>query len=153
GNGLFNQLRVQVEVDLARADFYHWSASLYDSRGREIDFDSRQGSIGAGKSLIDLVFDGRRIGENGVNGPYLLQGLLIFGNSGPNIVSPDVGETQPYLVGSFEGAPVNRPPVADAGRDTSVECGGPGGTAVILNGSYSHDPDGDSLTYVWRGPF
>ena len=43
----------------------------------------------------------------------------------------------------------NRPPVAQAGPDQTIECGGPGGTAVTLNGSGSSDPDGDTLSYAW----
>ncbi len=40
----------------------------------------------------------------------------------------------------------NQPPVADAGNDTT---GVMAGTYVMLDGSASFDPDGDSLTYVW----
>jgi len=46
--------------------------------------------------------------------------------------------------------PVNHPPLADAGADQTPECAGKGGTSVMLNGSKSSDPDGDTLSFVWR---
>lgn len=55
------------------------------------------------------------------------------------------------LVG-VTGAP-NRPPVADAGEDVSIGCGG--AATVTLDGSASHDPDpvdAGQLTYSWDGP-
>ena len=47
-------------------------------------------------------------------------------------------------------APVNHPPVANAGVSQTLGCTGQNGTYVTLNGSASSDPDGDSLTFVWR---
>jgi hypothetical protein len=49
--------------------------------------------------------------------------------------------------------PTNQPPLANAGADQIVVYAGPSGTEVTLDGSASSDPDGDSLTYTWTGPF
>jgi hypothetical protein len=51
------------------------------------------------------------------------------------------------------GAPANAPPVADAGPRQTVECAGPEGTEVLLDGRASADPDGDPLVWTWTGPF
>jgi K319L-like, PKD domain len=43
----------------------------------------------------------------------------------------------------------NQPPVANAGADQTVQCAGPNGTAVMLNGTLSSDPQGQTLSFLW----
>src|SRR5262249_42700881 len=40
----------------------------------------------------------------------------------------------------------------DAGDDVTVECAGPDGTTVQLDGSGSSDVDGQALTFTWTSP-
>src|SRR5437667_8709737 len=45
--------------------------------------------------------------------------------------------------------PEDRPPVADAGPDQVTYAGLDGKATVILDGSKSRDPDGDTLSFAW----
>ena len=103
-NGLFDLLTVQVEVDLLEADFYQWSANLVDVNGTVIDFAGNAASLIAGIGIIDLTFDGVKIGENGLDGPYIVRDLLMFGRKGANIVASEIATTQAYNFTDFEGA-------------------------------------------------
>jgi hypothetical protein len=57
----------------------------------------------------------------------------------------------------------NRPPIADAGPDITVYVNGHGSSCcdcddirpvglVTMDGTGSHDPDGDKLTFTWKAP-
>jgi hypothetical protein len=43
----------------------------------------------------------------------------------------------------------NQPPVANVGSDRIINCAGPSGASVQLDGTGSTDPDGDLLSYSW----
>ncbi len=103
GNTLFDQLSVDLGVTLANAGFYEWSARLVDKAGKEIGFATGRGSLSAGNTSINLLFDGRPIGQNGVDGPYSIRSLLMAGPGGANLVSTFAGETSALLARQFEG--------------------------------------------------
>ena len=102
GNGLFDRLVVDLEVDVLRAGFYSWSYKLTGDDGTEVDFSSASGFLAAGLNSLRLTFNGEAIGAAGVDGPYALRDLLLFG-SGANLVATRVGSTQAYRASEFEG--------------------------------------------------
>jgi hypothetical protein len=102
GNGLFEELRVEVEVELAKTDLYEWHATLRDARGTAIAWDRRRATLSAGKAVIDFAFDGKKIRQHGVDGPYSVGAMGIFGITGPNAVVLSVAQTQAYACSSFE---------------------------------------------------
>ncbi|MDF1541192.1 MAG: alpha/beta hydrolase, partial [Candidatus Thorarchaeota archaeon] len=104
GNGQYDLLTVELEVDISVSDYYRWSANLLDPDGEVIDYAASARSLSTGINTIILTFDGTKIGEHGVNGPYAVSGLLMFGNSGINIVTGKLTETQAYNYWDFEGA-------------------------------------------------
>ncbi len=117
-NGLFDLLTVQTEVNLLKTDFYEWSAKLVDGNGNEIDFAGNSSTLNAGVVNIDFVFEGIKIGDNGVDGPFFVKDLLIFGRGGANLVANDVAATQAYEFSQFERSVT--PPTADAGEDHGI---------------------------------
>ena len=71
-------------------------------------------------------------------------------NPGLCMVSADLCNILDMIVPD-EGT--NSAPVADAGPDQVVECGGHQGASVALDSSGSTDPNNDPLLYSWSGPF
>ena len=75
--------------------------------------------------------------------------ILAFATSAPNLGSNN--HTQITL--RFRDPIPNLLPVADAGTDQTLLCGGTT-TGVLLDGTQSHDPDLEQqLTYNWTGSF
>jgi hypothetical protein len=113
--------------------------------------------LGNGLSGLDLDFSVS--GPNGQNGTATTgdSGAASFTYSGTqagqdSIVAGLFGITSNTVQTTWQGQ-TNRPPVADAGLDRTVEATSANGALVDLSGAASSDPDGDSLTYSWGGPF
>ena len=102
GNGRFELLSVGVEVEILSSGFYQWSARIADSNGREIGFDASFAFFNAGTNTLSFIFDGSEIGRNGVDGPYFIRGLLVFGG-GDSLVASNAFTTSPFLASQFEG--------------------------------------------------
>ncbi len=62
-----------------------------------------------------------------------------------NASGADIGDRSLLSIDILDGAGINQPPNSVAGAAQTVRSGDP----VVLNGSQSNDPDGDTLSYVW----
>ena len=82
-DGKLDHLQVAIPIysTEAVASFYNWSASLYDSNGFLLSIASNSGTVATGKSTITLDFNVSTIGPNAIDGPFLLGGFLLYGQS------------------------------------------------------------------------
>lgn len=101
-NGLFDSLRVSLDVEMRVPGNYQWTARLVDNQGKEIDFASNSGFLSAGSGLLVLSFNGNDVGKNGIDGPYRVTDLLVFG-SGQSQVVFEAHRTASYRARDFEG--------------------------------------------------
>lgn len=81
GNGLYDYLTVEAEVNIAQSDTYNFNARLVDGNGEEIVWAAYTQFLSAGTQTILLQFDGRYIYGNGVDGPYEVKNLSIYSNT------------------------------------------------------------------------
>lgn len=119
-NGLFDLLSVGIEVNVPAFGFYQWSARLTDLNGKDLGFASNQGFLSPGSNTISLTYDGERIGRNGVDGPYFVRGLLVFG-AGNSLISSNAFSTGPFSASQFEGFGIDTiPPTLQVSVSPSV---------------------------------
>jgi pimeloyl-ACP methyl ester carboxylesterase/subtilisin-like proprotein convertase family protein len=101
GNGLFDLLEIDLNVFVKTAGNYQWSMRLADPNGTELGVAVGSGALTAGANTVKLQFDGRVIGRNGVDGPYVVSDVLIF-SSVDSAAIFQAYATQPYNFKQFE---------------------------------------------------
>lgn len=101
-NGLYDSLIFSIEVDLRRPDYYQWSGNLKDADATVITSATNSDSLSAGLSVINLTFGGKEIVTHGVDGPFIVSGMLMWGSKGSSIVTSDIGKTPGYKYIEFE---------------------------------------------------
>lgn len=120
GNGLFDQLNVTIEVLADFAGSYSYSATLRDVNGTELGFRASSRFLNAGATQLTFTFPGSVIGKNGVDGPYYLSDLLMFG-AGESLIADTAFTAAPFLASQFEGFSIDHtPPVLSVSVTPSV---------------------------------
>jgi hypothetical protein len=147
GNGKYNSLVLEAKVLASTPGGYDWSASLVDSLGNTIERINGSSMLRSGSNYIDFKFDGYKIGQNGVDGPYSLQRVTISG-AGDSANVHHLFSSEPYPFTEFEGgtAPsfavqtVTATPLGGNGNAT-VDPGEDGSLRVKLinNGGYARN--------------
>lgn len=102
GNGLFDLLEITLGVSVDVGGSYDASVSLLDRNGHEIGFASGSVSLDTGEDTLTIDFDGSRIGQNGVGGPYTLANFIMFGEETSLIVT-NAFTTPAFSASQFEG--------------------------------------------------
>ena len=102
-NGLFDQLRVLINLESAVGGSFNGSLRLVDTHSSLIGVASLNTTLTTGTNLVTFVFAGTDIGKHGVDGPYLVKDLLLYGAGGTSIALSDVVTTTNYSAAQFEG--------------------------------------------------
>lgn len=120
GNGLFDELRVSLQVDVLGAGTYSFSGRLADDFGTPIGLFAGSAALQPGLNTLLLRFPGAAIGARGISGPYTLDNVLITDNGTRSLSAPGrVAHTQAYSYRQFEGA---QRQAADLNDDGRVDC-------------------------------
>ncbi len=119
-DGVFDQLVVRVGIRVATPGTYQYAVRLKDPCGEQIEFIAAQQSFpsGANPEVLVLTFNGAVIGTHGVDGPYAVRDLLVYG-AGGSLVASVVAGTQSY--GAIQFAGFSGPPDCD-GDGTADLC-------------------------------
>jgi pimeloyl-ACP methyl ester carboxylesterase len=111
GDGLYDTLTASIGVSVGSGGNYRLSACLTDSGGAVIDTAVKDVTLAAGTSSVDLDFDGSKIYNYGVDGPYDVtmvtlaednDGLLTTAATAPNAATT----TSAYQYTDFQHAAV-----------------------------------------------
>jgi hypothetical protein len=102
GNGLFDRLDINLDVDVIADGLYSWSGRLVDQNGTELGFTTGSASFTSGINIATFSFDGNPIGKNGVDGPYFLKDVLLYSSTTSTTVF-NAYTTKGYKASEFEG--------------------------------------------------
>lgn len=102
-NGRYDNLAITLQFDPALPGTYRWSGRLVNQRSKEIGWASGSGTLDAVTPLT-IVFEGKRIGNSNLNGPYLLRDLSLTQTRGGSVqvFFEDIYTTSNYRAEQFE---------------------------------------------------
>lgn len=100
---LIDRITTTFKVDLLVSGSFSWTGSLQTESGVIFDISAGGAYLGKGQHSLSFNFPGILIGESGVDGPYYLRDVAIYGG-GYAALLDEVGATKPYLHTEFEGS-------------------------------------------------
>lgn len=107
GNGLYDQLTVDVTFHGLLPGAYRWSGELQGVGGCQAGSVEGEGSLGEGIAAA-FVLPGGRIRSSGCNGPYTLTHVVIISNDGARRteIYDNLHTTPAYRATEFDTTPV-----------------------------------------------
>ena len=104
GNGKFDVLNIELQVDVLQTGIYTWSGSIKAPDGTTVASASNSGALNViGLNVLSLSFDGEEISASGLNGPYYISGFGIYGPPKAAALKLKMGKTAGYTCDQFEG--------------------------------------------------
>ncbi len=104
GNGFFDALHVNIRVDTLQAGSYTWTGELRALNGALAGAAQGQGYVASGTSSIRFTFEGKELAASGLDGPYKVGNLAIYGPTNAAAVLEKAGTTRAYRAVLFEGS-------------------------------------------------
>jgi len=132
GNGLFDQLRVDLGVLVTDTRVYIYDVRLVGPCGEHLQFAyGTQYLTGGAVESLTLTFNGTLIGQRGIDGPYYVRDVVIYSDSPYGGLSSSLAcDTQSYMAADFEGY-MPQPDCND--NDTPDSCDIYHGTSLDCN--------------------
>jgi len=120
-NGLFDVLRITLDVGVENAGSYDLIGVLKDNSNQEIELVNNRFDLLAGTNTVELDFDGLKINRHGVNGPYSFS-IALYDEEGNELDSHEgVHQTAAYDYTQFEGQQAK---IAGGFSDTAEDSNG-----------------------------
>ena len=143
-DGLFDDLEVQVGMDVTAPRPYRLLGELADANGHLIATATALADLDAGTATVALRFDGASIYQSGVDGPYRLRVVRVAEDDGSAILPLDE-RVNAYSTASYDHRQFQHPALAALGQNVTTD----EDTAVALTlGADSTQPGALSFSVV-----
>jgi rhodanese-related sulfurtransferase len=117
-DGLFDSLKVATGINVTSAGLFRLVARLNDNTLNEITFYNKALTLSQGVQTVDITFDGLKIREKAIDGPYTVT-FLIYNDYGDTLdFKPNAYTTAEYYYSEFKTKPFSfTGNYADKGKD------------------------------------
>ena len=104
-DGLFDSLKVATGINVTSAGLFRLAARLKDSTLNEITYYNKELTLSQGVQTVDITFDGLKIREKAIDGPYKVT-FLIANEYGDTLdFKPNSYTTAEYYYSEFKTKP------------------------------------------------